>query len=384
MNNVVVIIPVHNEADNIRGVIESLQSHRYTQTIVAIDPRTNDTSANEAAAGGAHIVHAPHWGYDSAAAAAVAAIRATFPTCEYVVFFDAGGKFPPDAIANMLEKARTGASLVLASRAAARENLRLHQKIGTALVLWCINFLFRSHITDISPFRVIRYPLLNGLDMQPRVFRFPSEMLVKCLALKVSIEEVQITLRPRLGRSKVSGNLFNSMRAGFDMFSALQFVRFRRYTESMPSTSIDDALIAFVRILFGVLWLHGASWKEPPLFGLQAHDNLYFWISRAIEYPVFDPFTSIVSVIILPNFIFFAWTIFITEITLGILFISGVAIRPAAVVASIMTVMIALTVLNTPNEWPWSYALMIMLSLLLFAHPGKRFRLPFGRWLESA
>ena len=173
------------------------------------------------------------------------------------------------------------------------------------------------------------------------------------------------------------------------MLSSLQFVNFKMYNHRMyfyryaTNERARETITALVRISYGALWLQGASWKEPPLFGLTAHENLYYWISRAVDFPVFAPYTYLVSHVILPHFLFFAWIIFAIEILLGVAFVTGIGTRLATILALFMTINIALTVLATPNEWPWSYALMAMVALLLFVNPGNRFRPQFGRWFEN-
>ena len=62
--------------------------------------------------------------------------------------------------------------------------------------------------------------------MEPRKFRWPTELLVKALALKLNVKQVEVVTRPRKGSSKVSGSLRASLRAGIEMFSSLSFVNY--------------------------------------------------------------------------------------------------------------------------------------------------------------
>ena len=136
------------------------------------------------------------------------------------------------------------------------------------------------------------------------------------------------------------------------------------------------------RVLFGALWLQGASWKMPPYFGLVKHENLYYWISRAVEFPVFAPFSWLIEHVVLTHFIFFAWIIYTIEILLGVIFLLGFRIRLFAPLALLMTITIGLSVSNTPGEWPWSYVLMGMVTLLLWAHPYAESRFSLDRWIK--
>lgn len=144
-----------------------------------------------------------------------------------------------------------------------------------------------------------------------------------------------------------------------------------------------EFITVFVRVSFGLLWLQGASWKMLPRFGLDAKDNLYYWVSLSVQYPVWRPYTAFTENVILPHFLFFAWSIFLSEIAIGLALILGIRVRWFVVYALFMTLNISLTVLNTPGEWPWSYALMAMVGLMLFAYPQKDSVLSFEYWART-
>jgi uncharacterized membrane protein YphA (DoxX/SURF4 family) len=144
----------------------------------------------------------------------------------------------------------------------------------------------------------------------------------------------------------------------------------------------SEWMTVFVRILFGGLWLQGASWKMPPDFGLALHQNLYYWVSRAVEFPVFPPFSWFVAHVVLPHFLLFAWPLYLIEITLGVVFVLGLRVRFFSIIALLMTINIGLSVLNTPGEWPWSYVLMGIVSVLLFAHPYTNTRFSLEYWIK--
>ncbi len=143
-----------------------------------------------------------------------------------------------------------------------------------------------------------------------------------------------------------------------------------------------ELITILVRISFGILWLQGASWKELPRFGLDTHDNLYYWVSRAIEYPVWFPYTKFTEYVVLPHFLFFAWAIFFSEIAIGLALVFGVRVRWFALYSLLMTVNISLTVINTPGEWFWSYPLMAMVALMMFTYPMENSVFSLEYWLR--
>src|SRR2546426_917735 len=92
----------------------------------------------------------------------------------------------------------------------------LHASVGTRLVAALVAWRFGVRLRDLGPFRAIRVDLLRRLGMRDRAFGWPVEMVVKAAALGARIVEVDVTHAPRQGgRSKVSGTLGGSVRAGY-------------------------------------------------------------------------------------------------------------------------------------------------------------------------
>jgi len=97
----------------------------------------------------------------------------------------------------------------------------LHASLGSALVARLVAFRYRVRLTDIGPFRAIRVGLLRRLGMRDLAFGWPAEMVVRAAALGARIVEVEVSQGPRRGgRSKVSGTLAGSVRAGYGFLAA--------------------------------------------------------------------------------------------------------------------------------------------------------------------
>lgn len=227
MDNIVTIIPVLNEENNILTVISKLREHSLVNIIVAIDIKTTDRTAQILEKEQIPFIIGQKTGYDGTVSAGIAAISRFYPSAEYILFSDAGGKYSYDTIKLFMSEIEKGADLVIGSRVEQTKYMLWHQKLGTQMVLFPIKLIFGKQIADISPFRLIRRSIFDKLNMKGSKFRYPSEMLVKCLALNVKVVEVPVTSLKRIGTSKVSGSIKNSLKAGFDMFSSLQFVRYQ-------------------------------------------------------------------------------------------------------------------------------------------------------------
>lgn len=127
-----------------------------------------------------------------------------------------------------------------------------------------------------------------------------------------------------------------------------------------------------VRVVVGLLWLENLTWKAPPSFGADDNSGLYFFTSEAVRYPVFAPFSALVENVILPNFGPFGWGVFLVEICLAVFLILGVATRFWALVGIAQSIAIFLSLGAAPNEWKWSYFLMMAAHLAVFGFAAGR------------
>ena len=85
---------------------------------------------------------------------------------------------------------------------------------GNKLATWLIDLLYHHRYTDLGPFRAIRCSALNQLDMQDRNFGWTIEMQIKAVKQGLSIIEVLVRYRTRIGTSKISGTVIGSIKAG--------------------------------------------------------------------------------------------------------------------------------------------------------------------------
>lgn len=144
--------------------------------------------------------------------------------------------------------------------------------------------------------------------------------------------------------------------------------------EPLDGSRRARALVALVRIGVAFLWIQNAGWKRPPDFGADKSppDGLYKFTHFAVDHPVFAPYTWLVEHVVLPNFTFFGWLTLLTEAALGAFLLVGLATRLWALVGIAQTVAITLSVLNAPHEWHWSYFLMLLVHVALFATAAGR------------
>jgi thiosulfate dehydrogenase [quinone] large subunit len=142
----------------------------------------------------------------------------------------------------------------------------------------------------------------------------------------------------------------------------------------LPPSRLNRALLASVRIGVGLLWLQNVGWKTPPNFGRgDPPGGLYLSASYAVSHEVLRPYAWLMERFVLPNFTFFGWMVLLVEAALGAFLLIGLATRFWALIGIAQTVVIALSVLNAPHEWYWSYLLMLLVHVALFATAAGRY-----------
>lgn len=130
--------------------------------------------------------------------------------------------------------------------------------------------------------------------------------------------------------------------------------------------------ISISRILIGFLWLFSLRWKLPPDFTPEVGRGLLDWLQLEVRFPAFSFYGEFVSSIVVPNFTFFAWLIFLTELTVGLSLLTGTLTRLGGLIGLLLSFNLGIGLLEVPGEWPWSY---IMLALwhgtFLLTGPGR-------------
>jgi hypothetical protein len=167
------------------------------------------------------VVGEPRRGYGQACLAGVGAAA----DADVLVFLDGDGSDHPEQLADLLRPILRGeADLVIGSRTLGRRGPGAqprHAVLGTRLCVSLMNRLIGTAATDLGPFRAITAPGLRRLAMRDRDFGWTVEMQVKARRQGLRVCEVPVDYRPRIGRSKVSGTLGGSLRAGVKILGTI-------------------------------------------------------------------------------------------------------------------------------------------------------------------
>lgn len=209
------IIPALDEAPSVGLVLDALPRPLVRRAIVVDNGSTDDT-ASVARERGATVVHEPRRGYGSACLKGIEALAQDPP--DVVLFLDADLSDDPAEAPAVLRPILEGrADLVIGSRALGEREpgaLTPHARFGNWIATRLLRALYGARYTDLGPFRAIRYDALRGLAMRDRDFGWTVEMQVKAARRGLSHAEVPVRYRRRVGRSKISGTVSGSFRAG--------------------------------------------------------------------------------------------------------------------------------------------------------------------------
>jgi glycosyltransferase involved in cell wall biosynthesis len=213
-----VVIPALNEAASLPLVLDDLPRERVRHVVVA-DNGSRDGTGALAAGRGCLVVAEPRRGYGSACLAALEHIRSLPTPPDAVVFLDADRSDHAGELVQLLEPIASGrADLVVGSRVLGRSErgaLLPQQRAGNAVAAFLIRWLYGARVTDLGPFRAIRWETLESLGMADRGYGWTAEMQVKALKSGARYHEVPVSYRRRIGRSKIAGTIRGTVGAGY-------------------------------------------------------------------------------------------------------------------------------------------------------------------------
>lgn len=249
--NIAVVIPAFNEEQSIAKVIRDISalretpgtnnSHLLVDDVVVCDNASTDATAQIAENAGARVVYESKSGYGSACLAAIAHLR----NPDIVVFIDGDYSVRATETASLLEEiVKNDADLVIGSRVSSKQEkqaLTLQQKIGNVLASFLIRLIWRQAVTDLGPFRAIKFSSLGKLQMQDQAFGWTVEMQIKAIQQGMKIVEVPVSTLKRIGKSKISGTVAGTIGAAIGIFGKIYCLYKQEKSNKLDSVEFDTA-----------------------------------------------------------------------------------------------------------------------------------------------
>ncbi len=213
--SICIIIPALNEEEAIPKVIQSLPKKEFRLNIIICDNGSTDNTAQVSKMLGAKVVYEKEKGYGRAC---LKALKNVPDTTDIIAFIDADHSDYPEELTKILEPIlQNKADMVVGSRTIRKESRKalLPQALfGNYIAVFLIRLFWGYRFTDLGPFRAILKEKLDILNMQDKNFGWTVEMQIKAAKKKLRVEEVPVSYRKRIGKSKISGTLKGSFMAG--------------------------------------------------------------------------------------------------------------------------------------------------------------------------
>lgn len=194
------VFPCLNEERTLGGCIKavqkSLNASAVTYEIVVADNGSTDRSREIAAELGCRVVPVAARGYGAALKGGIEAAVG-----EHVMFADSDSTYLYEHAAPLYAEAvKHDAGMAIASRMMGEIEPGamppLHRHLGTPVLTWLINRLFRGKLTDCnSGFRCVRKADYLSWGIRSDGMEFASELLIKALKAKTKTVEIPSGLR---------------------------------------------------------------------------------------------------------------------------------------------------------------------------------------------
>ena len=219
----IVLIPAFNEENAVGKVVAEIPD--WVAQVIVVNNNSRDRTRQEAQAAGALVIDEPRQGYGNACLRGMRYVEEKGLNPEVIVFLDADySDYPQDMDALTAPIFRGTHDLVIGSRALgqrAKGSMMPQQIWGNWLATRLLKLLYGVRYTDLGPFRAIRWPALQALNMQDKTYGWTVEMQLKAARQKLRITEVPVRYRVRVGVSKISGTVKGTVLAGYKIISTI-------------------------------------------------------------------------------------------------------------------------------------------------------------------
>jgi glycosyltransferase involved in cell wall biosynthesis len=197
-----IIIPAYKEEEGLPSVLEKLSKViDDSYEVIVVDDGSPDKTSEKASSFPCRLIrHEQNRGKGEAMKTGMREAHG-----ENVIFIDADGTYPVEAIPNIV-KLLGGFDMVVASRAKGRENIPRFNRIGNFIFSHLIRYLHGSKVKDpLTGLYGLKKAHFERMQLYSRGFTIETEIAIKTARMRLKVSEIPIEYKPRLGKQKLGG-----------------------------------------------------------------------------------------------------------------------------------------------------------------------------------
>lgn len=197
-----VIIPVYNEADNIKRILSAVENVKINKEIIVVDDFSTDGTREflRKKQGIKLVFHKKNMGKGTAIRSALKIVSGDF-----VIIQDADLEYSPNQYTRLFKPIKENSTkVVYGSRILGKGVFLKSSYYANRFLTLLTNVLFNGHVTDMETcYKMIETKLLKNLNLTSSRFEIEPEITCKILKRKEKIVELPITYKGRKKGKKI-------------------------------------------------------------------------------------------------------------------------------------------------------------------------------------
>jgi glycosyltransferase involved in cell wall biosynthesis len=225
-----VVFPAYNEEENIAEAVKDFLSVQVVDEVIVVDNNSRDRTGERAREAGARVVCEPIQGYGAALTRGLAEAKGSL-----IILAEPDGTFISRDIFKLLAYAQDF-EIVCGTRTTReliweQANMGWFLRVGNVFVAKLIEWLFGGpSLSDCGcTLRLIsqsaRDIILPKLTVKSS--HFLPEIVILALLARVSLIEIPVNYRSRIGKSKITGTLKGMFKTGMRMIGIVLKLRLK-------------------------------------------------------------------------------------------------------------------------------------------------------------
>ncbi len=244
MSSTLVIIPAHNEAENLPHVLPTVREVVPDATILVVDDHSDDETSAVAAQMGAIVVRLPNnLGYGGAVQTGFRyGARLAY---DYGVVMDADGQHDPVNVPDLLARVQEDdCDMVVGSRFVGEMTYHASwvRRLGMRLFAGIASYLTKRQVTDAtSGFQALTGEVMTFLSVEDYPSDYPdADTLIMLHYAGFRVQEIPVTMHERISGVSMHGSILKNLYYIPKMLlsMAIVYYRYRTFTGAQRNSEV--------------------------------------------------------------------------------------------------------------------------------------------------